>query len=119
MLVSGCMLVAGRSEAFEEREASGSFEVSFVSAEGSEERLLETGMPGELNVGVAAQVERGELRLELLDAEGQVVLRVVGDGDGSYVGRGPLATDRAGRLRYRVHARNARDGSYAILIERR
>lgn len=113
------MLVSGRTEAAEERGQQRSVQVSFVSAEGSEERLLDTGAPGELNVSADAMVERGDLRLELLHPDGQVALRVVGDADGSIVGRGPLTTDAEGRLRYRIYTRNARNGSYAIRFERR
>jgi hypothetical protein len=113
------MLVAGREQTLRVDEQRGELRVGFVSAEGSDERLLEAGAPGTLDVLASARVERGDLRLEVLRPDGTLALRVVANADGSLVGTGMVSTDEQGRLRYRVYARNARDGSYGLTFERR
>jgi hypothetical protein len=74
---------------------------------------LDTGAPqANLNAIVIVQAERGELQLELLNADGSVALAVKGRPDESVSRSGSVQTDTTGRLRYRVTAAGARNGSY-------
>jgi hypothetical protein len=90
-----------------------------VGAEGSDERSVETGAASAtLNAIVIVEAERGELRVELLNRDGNVAFAVQSRPDEQVTRRGDVLTDDQGRLRYRVIAQGARNGGYQVLYQR-
>ncbi|NOK58033.1 MAG: hypothetical protein GFH27_549287n337 [Chloroflexi bacterium AL-W] len=118
--VSGCLLMAGQQQSSDFQEGAGNLSVAFVSAEGSQRRTIatEAPAPGELNVIVLMSVDRGDLRLDLLEPDGSVAFSIEGSPEGQRSRSGTVSTDDQGRLHYRVVARNARNGSFQILYQR-
>ena len=88
-------------------------------ADGRTEQTLDTGAPRvSMNAIAIVQAERGELQLELLNADGSVALAVKGRPDEAVSRSGTVTTDAQGRLRYRVSATGARNGSYQVFFQR-
>lgn len=118
LLLGGCMLVSGEQGSSDVQPDSGNVSSSFVSAEGSQERSLATGRGGTFNVITIVAVQQGDLRVEVLDPSGSVVLAVQGRPNEQVTRTGSVPSDAQGNLRYRVSARGARDGSYQLLFQR-
>jgi hypothetical protein len=118
LLLSGCMLMAGRDVASEGEAGRGLLRTSFVSAEGEQRRALDVGGPGTVRLQLDVRVAQGELRLEVFDPEGRVALAVNGRSGGAVAGASSIRTDERGRVSYRVLARNARDGAYQLSYQR-
>jgi starvation-inducible outer membrane lipoprotein len=118
LLLSGCMLVSGEQTTTDAQPSGGNVNTTFVSAEGEQERMLETGASRSvMNVIVIIAVQQGELRLEVLDPGGAVALAVQGRPDEQVTKSGNVATDQQGVLRYRVVARGARNGGFQMLYQ--
>ena len=119
LLLSGCLLVSGERASTDAQPTAGNFSTSFVGAEGDEIREIDTGAPSaDLDVIAIVQVERGELRLELLSPEGMMVYSVQGRPDEQITRSGVIQTTPEGKLRYRVVAHGARNGAYQLLYQR-
>ena len=120
LLLSGCLLVSGERPSVDSSLPDrGNISTSFVSAEGDGERSVETDAAGaKLNAIVFVKAERGELRVELLNPNGDVAFSVQSRPDEQVTRSGGVLTDSQGRLRYRVIARGARNGSYQVLYQR-
>jgi hypothetical protein len=119
LLLSGCLLVSGERPSADTLADGGNISTSFIGAEGSAERSVDTGAAGsKLNAIVIVQAERGELRVELLNADGNVAFSVQSRPDEQVTRRGDVTTDAQGRLRYRVVAQGARNGGYQVLYQR-
>ncbi len=118
LLLSGCMIASGEQTSSDTPENGGNLSTTFVSAEGSEERTLSTGAPGELNVITIVTVSQGSLQIELLDPQGSVIYAVQGRPQEQVTKSGNVPTDAEGRLRYRVSATGARNGGFQILYQR-
>lgn len=119
LLLSGCMIASGGRSSEDAGPEAGNQVMSFVSAEGEELRQLNTGAPAaELRVIVILEAEQGELRLDVIGGDGQVVLSAQSRPDEQVTRSGSVSTDAQGALRYRVSARGARNGSYQILYQR-
>jgi hypothetical protein len=119
LLLSGCLLTSGERLSADTLADGGNISTSFIGAEGSDERSAETGAPGaKLNAIVIVQAERGGLRVELLNADGNVAFSVQSRPDEQVTRRGDVITDAQGRLRYRVIAQGARNGGYQVLYQR-
>jgi hypothetical protein len=115
--LSGCLLASGEALTIDQQGGSGNLSAEFVSAEGLEERFLQTASPNSaLQVIVIASVETGDLGVELLDPNGSVVFSVVARAGAQVTRSGLVPTDSEGRLRYRLNAFGARGGNYQILF---
>lgn len=118
VLLNGCLLASGRRTSSDVQAQSGNVTTTFVSAEGEETNTVETGAAGDVAVIAIVGVEQGQLRLDMLDQNGSVVFSVDGRPNESRTFQGQVATDDRGRLRYRVFARQARNGSVQLLYQR-
>ena len=115
--LSGCLLIAGDQQSADRAEDAGNVSVRFVSAEGTELRqVLAAGGAANLDVTVFAQVERGQLRIEVLDPRNSVVFVVEGTPE-EQVGRGTVPTDAEGNLRFRIRATGAQRGGFQLLYQ--
>jgi hypothetical protein len=119
LLLSGCLLTSGERPSMDALPDGGNVSTTFVGADGTGERTIETGANGAtMNAIVIVQAERGELRLELLNPDGNVAFSVQARPDEQVTRRGDVLTDEQGRLRYRVIAQGARSGGYQVLYQR-
>ena len=116
-LTTGCLLIAGGQQSTDRAEDAGNVSVRFVSAEGSEVRqVVAADSATQLRVTVFAQVERGQLRIEVLDPQGSVALVVEGTAE-ERVARVTVPTDATGNLRYRIRATGAQRGGFQLLYQ--
>ena len=119
LLLSGCMLISGERPSADALPDGGNISNTFVGADGSAERTIDTGANGAtMNAIVIVQAERGELRLELLNPDGNVAFSVQARPDEQVTRRGDVLTNAQGRLRYRVIAQGARNGGYQVLYQK-
>ena len=119
VLASSCLLTSGERPSVDVLPDGGNVSTTFVGADGNGERTVETGANGvTMNAIVIVQAERGELRLELLNPDGNVAFSVQARPDEQVTRRGDVSTDEQGRLRYRVIAQGARNGGYQVLYQR-
>ena len=77
-----------------------------------------TSAAGKLNVITIVSADQGALTIELLDPNGAVVYAVSSRPQTPVTKSGDVSTDAQGRLRYRVRATGARNGSFQILYQR-
>jgi len=118
LLLSGCLMMSGEQTSSDALPDGGNLSTSFVSAEGGQERTIETGAgPTTLKVIVTVEVHQGELRFELLAPSGGVVLSVEGRPDEAVTKLGKVPTDSEGKLHYRIIARGARNGRYEVIYQ--
>ena len=116
-LLSGCLLISGAQQSSDRAEDAGNVNVQFVSADGSEVReVVAADGATSLLVTVFARVDRGQLRIEVLDPDGSAVVIVEGTAD-EQVARGSVPTDAEGRLRFRIKATGAHRGGFQILYQ--
>jgi len=119
LLLSGCLLTSGERPSTDALPDGGNVSSTFIGADGNGERTVETGANGAtMNAIVIVQAERGELRLELLNPDGNVAFSVQARPDEQVTRRGDVLTDEQGRLRYRIIAQGARNGGYQVLYQR-
>jgi hypothetical protein len=118
-MLSGCLLTSGERPSTDALPDGGNVSTTFVGATGNGERTIETGAnSATMNAIVIVQAERGELRLELLNPDGNVAFAVQARPDEQVTRRGDVQTDEQGRLHYRVIAQGARNGGYQVLYQR-
>lgn len=116
--LSSCMLTSGEQTLADSQPNGGNVSTTFVSADGETVRELTIGAGvSRLQVIAIVEVAQGELRIELLDADGAVVFAVQGRPNQQISRSGFVETDAKGVLRYRVVARGARNGSFQILYQ--
>lgn len=116
LMLSGCMIVSGDRSSSDALEMSGNLTRSFLSAEGSEELTLATGLPNaDLTVIVLIELGQGDLRLDLFNPDGAAMLVAQGQPAEQRTWTATLRTDAQGNLRYRVTARGAREVEYQLL----
>ncbi len=119
LLLSSCLLTSGERPSVDALPDGGNVSTTFVGADGNGERTVETSASSAtMNAIVIVQAERGELRLELLNPDGNVAFSVQARPDEQVTRRGDVLTDEQGRLRYRVIAQGARNGGYQVLYQR-
>ena len=119
LLLGGCMLMSGGRSSADTLPDGGNVSASFVGADGRDDQAVATGAPGAaFNTIVIVQAERGELQVELLNADGSVAFAVKGRPDEAVTRSGSVTTDAQGQLHYRVTATGARNGSYQLLYQR-
>lgn len=117
LALAGCMLISGETTTVDLVAGSGNLSTTFVSAEGETERALELGQPElELQVIAMVAVASGDLELALLQPDGAVAFVVASRPDTQVTRSGRVRADAAGRLRYRVSARGARDGAVQLFV---
>ena len=116
-LLAGCLLIAGGQQSSDRSPDGGNVSVEFVSAEGTEVRQVQAAdAAASLEVTIFARVERGQLRLEVLDPQGSVALVVEGTPE-EQVTRTTVATDAQGNLRFRIKATGAQRGGFTLLYQ--
>jgi hypothetical protein len=119
LLLSGCMLMSGGRTSSDTLPDGGNVSASFVGADGRQEQTVATGSPrSAFNTIVIVEAERGELQVELLNADGSVAFAVKGRPDEAVTRSGSVTTNNDGQLRYRITATGARNGSYQLLYQR-
>jgi hypothetical protein len=119
LLLSSCLLTSGERPSMDALPDGGNASSTFVGAHGNGERTVETGANDTtMNAIVIVQADRGELRIELLNPDGNVAFSVQARPDEQVTRRGDVLTDEQGRLRYRVIAQGARNGGYQLLYQR-
>jgi hypothetical protein len=119
LLLSGCMLMSGGRSSSDTLPDGGNVSGSFVGADGQQEQSVDTGAARTTFSTIAiVQADRGELQVELLNADGSVAYAVKGRPDEAVTRSGSVTTDENGRLRYRISATGARNGSFQLLYQR-
>jgi hypothetical protein len=118
LLLNGCLLMSGGVTSTDTQAAAGNLSASFVSAEGQDERTLDVGEQAQLSVITIVSVAQGQLRVDILDPNGSVVLSVQGRPNEQVTRSGTVQTDANGELHYRVVAQGARNGSYQVLYQK-
>ncbi|MCX7789361.1 MAG: hypothetical protein N2378_01860 [Chloroflexaceae bacterium] len=118
LLLAGCLQISGETTTIDLGPDGGNVSTSFVGAEGSEERALALDRPGvAAQVIVMVEVRSGDLEVSLLQPDGAVAF-VTASRPGAQVTRsGVVRADAAGRIRYRVSARGARDGAFQVFVQ--
>jgi hypothetical protein len=117
-LLAGCMLISGEQTLSDTQPGGGNLSASFVSAEGSDLHTLDIGGTArEVQVIAIVAIESGDLSLDLLKPDGAVVFSTDGRPNDQITRSGSVPLDNQGRLRYRVRASGARNGSYQILYQ--
>lgn len=119
LLLGGCMLMSGGRTSSDTLPDGGNVSGSFVGADGQQEQTVDTGAARTTFSTIAiVQAERGELQIELLNADGSVAYAVKGRPDEAVTRSGSVTTDENGQLRYRLSATGARNGSFQLLYQR-
>ena len=119
LLLSGCMLMSGGRTSADTLPDGGNVSASFVGADGRQEQAVDTGAARTaFSTIVIVQAQRGELQVELLNADGSVAFAVKGRPDEAVTRSGSVTTDENGQLRYRITATGARNGSFQLLYQR-
>lgn len=118
LFLSSCLLTSGGITSTDTQAAAGNLSASFVSAEGQDERTLDVGEQSQLSVITIVSVAQGQLRIDILDPNGSVVLSVQGRPNEQVTKSGTVQTDANGALHYRVIAQGARNGSYQVLYQK-
>ncbi len=118
LLLAGCLQISGEATTIDLGPDGGNVSTSFVGAEGSAERTLALDRPGvAAQVIVMVEVRSGDLEVSLLQPDGAVAF-VTASRPGAQVTRsGVVRADEAGRIRYRVSARGARDGAFQVFVQ--
>jgi hypothetical protein len=115
--LTNCLLMSGAQQSADRAEDAGNVSVQFVSADGTEERqVLAADGATSLLVTVFARVDRGQLRIEVLDPNNSAVIVLEGTAE-EQVARGTVPTDASGNLRYRIKATGAHRGGFQILYQ--
>jgi hypothetical protein len=118
LLLSGCILMSGEATTIDLQEGGGNLLTTFVSAEGAEERVIDVGTPGaELQVIAVVEVDSGDLELTVLQPDGEVSFALAARPAVQVTRSGAVTADAEGRVRYRVRAQGARDGSYQLFLQ--
>lgn len=118
LTLTGCLLVSGEATTIDLQEGAGNLLTSFVGAEGRAERVVAIGTPGaEVRVIAILGVESGDLELALLQPDGAVAFVVAARPDAEVTRSGAVRADEAGRVRYQLSARGARNGSLQLFVQ--
>jgi len=116
-ILTSCLLISGGQQSSDRAEDAGNVSVQFVSADGTEVRQVAAAdAAANLLVTVFARVDRGQLRIEVLDPQGSAVVIVEGTPEEA-VSRGTVSTDGVGNLRFRIKATGAQRGGFQLLFQ--
>lgn len=120
LFLTGCLLISGETATFDVGADGGNLSSVFVSAEGSEERIIELGRPDiEALVIVIVEVASGDLEITPLQPDGSAAFVAASRPAMRVTRSGVVRTDAQGRIRYRISARGARDGAFQIFVQER
>ncbi len=117
VLLAGCLLISGEQTTISLQGNAANILTTFVSAEGSDEyRVPALPANTEAQAIVMLVVESGDVQIELIQPDGAVSF-VLASRPGAQVTRsGPIRSDDQGQIRYRITARNARNGEIQIFL---
>jgi hypothetical protein len=116
--LSGCLLVSGERTTIDVQGASGNSNTIFVSAEGEEIRSLKVAdTMVDVQVIAIVAVETGDVQLDVYQADGSVAFTVVSRPNSQVTRSAVVRGNTNGEVRYRVLARNARNGSYQLFFQ--
>ncbi|MCG8349628.1 MAG: hypothetical protein MI924_17835 [Chloroflexales bacterium] len=119
VFLSACLLVSGEVTTADQQASGGNLSAEFVSAEGATTRVFQVAEgPESVQVTVIVAVEQGDLRLDLFEPNGALAFSVESRPDNSITRSGQIQTDDQGRIRYRINAQGARNGSYQLFFRR-
>ncbi|MGQ9926004.1 MAG: hypothetical protein ACUVS4_03945 [Chloroflexaceae bacterium] len=118
LLLAGCLQISDEATTIDLGPDGGNVSTSFVGAEGSAERTLTLNRPGvAAQVIVMVEVRSGDLEVSLLQPDGSVAFATASRPGAQITRSGVVRTDAAGRIRYRVSARGARDGAFQLFVQ--
>jgi hypothetical protein len=118
LALSSCLLVSGERTTIDLQGASGNVTTNFVSAEGEEIRSLSVAEAAvDVQVIAIVSVETGDVQIEVYQADGSVAFNVASRPDSQVTRSAVVRANAAGEVRYRVLARNARNGSYQLFFQ--
>ncbi len=115
VLLTACLLISGPTESADSTTDGGNVYVGFVSAEGSETRVVATNFASQaIEVTVLARADSGQMRVDVLDESNASVIAVEATAEerGS---SGTVQTNAQGEFRYRIQAAGAENGTLQIL----
>ncbi|WP_322494629.1 hypothetical protein [Chloroflexus sp.] len=117
VLLASCMLISGEQTTVSLQGSAANILTTFVSAEGSDEyRVPALPANTEAQAIVMVAVESGDVQIDLIQPDGAVSF-VLASRPGTQVTRsGPIRSDEQGQIRYRITARNARNGEIQIFV---
>lgn len=117
VLLAGCLLISGEQTTVSLQGSAANILTTFVSAEGSDEyRVPALPANTEAQAIVMLAVESGDVQIDLIQPDGAVSF-VLASRPGAQVTRsGPIRSDDQGQIRYRITARNARNGEIQIFL---
>lgn len=117
VLLAGCLLISGEQTTVSLQGSAANILTTFVSAEGSDEyRVPALPANTEAQAIVMVAVESGDVQIDLIQPDGAVSF-VLASRPGTQVTRsGPIRSDEQGQIRYRITARNARNGEIQIFL---
>ncbi len=119
MLLSGCLLMSGEQTSFTRQEGISHLRTAFVSAEGETVRTIQVAEgPAAVQVVVIATLASGDLQLDLLHPDNTVAFTVIVPSNTQVTRTARVQASDQGYIRYRVAAREARDGSYQLLMQK-
>lgn len=118
LFLTSCLLTSGGVTSTDTQASAGNLSASFVSAEGQDERALDVGEQSQLSVITIVSVAQGQLRVDILDPNGSVIMSVQGRPNEQITKSGTVQTDANGELHYRVIAQGARNGGYQVLYQK-
>lgn len=117
VLLSACLLISGPTESADSTADGGNVYVGFVSAEGSETRVVATNFASQtIEVTVLALAASGQMRVDVLDQDGASAVIVEATAE-ERVSTGAVRTNQQGEFRYRIQAAGAKNGTLQILYE--
>ncbi|NJM06393.1 hypothetical protein HC891_09675 [Candidatus Gracilibacteria bacterium] len=118
LTLAGCLLASGERTTIDLQGVSGNVNTVFVSAEGEEIRSLKVADNAvDVQVITIVAVESGDVQLDVYQADGSVAFNVASRPDGQVTRSAVVRANDDGEVRYRVLARNARNGSYQIFFQ--
>ncbi len=116
-LLTNCLLISGAQQSSDRAEDAGNVNLQFVSMDGMEVReVAAADGAADLLVTIFARVDRGQLRIEVLDPNGSAVIVVEGTPE-EQVARGTVPTDANGMLHFRIKATGAHRGGFQLLYQ--
>ena len=115
--LTNCLLISGAQQSSDRAVDAGNVNLQFVSMDGMEVReVAAADGAASLLVTIFARVDRGQLRIEVLDPNGSAVIVVEGTPE-EQVARGTVPTDAGGMLRFRIKATGAHRGGFQLLYQ--
>ncbi len=117
--LAGCGIGSGERSTRDGDAQSGNLTTTFLGFEGTSTRdFAPDTVAATYAVIVVTEIERGELRIEVLDATGAVVISSQPRAGAQASASGSVRSGADGVVRYRVSGRGARNGGFQILYTR-